>query len=109
MCRRSGVQILGVSDHSLGPCWVLGLKHPITFFVHLPFSLTFLLVANPLGYSFILFLPQFEQDIHKVQAAHDMIIESTRKREQLETRIRSKLEADKQQLNEQVMLLQGKS
>lgn len=52
-------------------------------------------------------LQKFEQDIHKVQAAHDMIIESTRKREQLETRIRSKLEADKQQLNEQVMLLQA--
>ncbi|XP_071951116.1 angiomotin-like [Antedon mediterranea] len=39
-------------------------------------------------------LQKFERDVHKVQADHEKIIESTKKRELLETKMRMKLELD---------------
>ncbi|XP_072035260.1 angiomotin-like isoform X2 [Amphiura filiformis] len=52
-------------------------------------------------------LQKFEQDIHKVQSAHDMLVESTKKREQLESMVRGKLEAECKRLQEQVTLFQA--
>ena len=56
---------------------------------------------------FILIPLQFEQDIHKVQSAHETLVESTKKREQLETMVRGKLEAEVKKLHDQTKLLQG--
>ncbi|XP_022093714.1 angiomotin-like isoform X2 [Acanthaster planci] len=47
-------------------------------------------------------LQKFEQDICRVQTSHEMLVESTRKREQLEVLVRSKLEAEVKRLQEQL-------
>ncbi|XP_033107158.1 angiomotin-like [Anneissia japonica] len=46
-------------------------------------------------------LQKFEQDVNKVQAAHQKIVESTIKREVLETKMRVKLELDVKRLQEE--------
>ncbi|XP_071798287.1 uncharacterized protein [Asterias amurensis] len=52
-------------------------------------------------------LQKFEQDIHRVQTSHEMLVESTKKREQLEVLVRSKLEAEIKRLQEQYKEVQG--
>ncbi|XP_038050465.1 angiomotin-like isoform X2 [Patiria miniata] len=47
-------------------------------------------------------LQKFEQDIYRVQTSHEMLVESTKKREQLEVLVRSKLEAEAKRLKEQL-------